>query len=293
MQPVIVLALIATAGAVSPVQKVIELLDDCKGKVAKDLAAEAAVMEEYTTFCDDESKEKGYAIETASREIGELTAAIEDAKATILAKTDELSTLGSVLGAKDKELADAQGVRSAKNAEFVAAEKELVKSVDECSRAVVALEKGMAFLQGGRKREAKKQMKAVKEAMSTVLAAIAIDTDSTRRLKSFIQSSTSDSEDNELSLHQPQAKQVAYESKSGGIIQTVKEMQAKAEGELSELRKKEMADAHEFKMLESSLTGEISHSKGKLGAATKAKAEGEETQSTAEGDLAETEKTKA
>merc|ERR1719443_1299334 len=54
-----------------------------------------------------------------------------------------------------------------------------------------------------------------------------------------------------------------------------------------------MADAHEFKMLESSLTSEISHNKEKLSAATKAKAEGEETQATAEGDLAETTKTKA
>merc|ERR1719252_5903 len=104
------LVLIATAGAVSPVQKVIELLDECKAKVAKDLAAEVTVMEEYTTFCDDEAKEKGYAIETASREIGELGAAIEDAKATIIAKTDEISELGNLLGAKDKELADAQAV---------------------------------------------------------------------------------------------------------------------------------------------------------------------------------------
>merc|ERR1719389_1041575 len=120
MQNIIVLALISSVGAVSPVQKVIELLDDCKGKVAKDLAAEAAVMEEYTTFCDDESKEKGYAIETSTREIGELGAAIEDAKATILEKTDEMSTLASVLGAKDKELAYATAVRSAKNEEFVA-----------------------------------------------------------------------------------------------------------------------------------------------------------------------------
>merc|ERR1719460_3072260 len=151
----------------------------------------------------------------------------------------------------------------------------------------------MALLQGGRKREAKQQLKAVKSAMSTVLAAIAIDTDSTRKLKSFLQQSTADTEDNELSLHQPQAKQVAYESKSGGIIQTVKDMQAKAESELSDLRKKEMADAHEFKMVEQGLTGEIDHSKEKLSSATKAKASAEETQSTSEGDLAETTKTKA
>merc|ERR1719324_287557 len=95
---------------------------------------------------------------------------------------------------------------------------------------------------------------------------------------SFLQQNTADTDD--LSLHsalaQPQAKMVAYESKSGGIIQTVKDMQAKAEEELSALRKKEMGEAHEFKVLEQGLTGEIEHGKEKLSAATKAKAADEE-----------------
>jgi hypothetical protein len=278
---------------VSPVQKVIELLGECKAKVKKDLAAEAQVMEEYTTFCDDELKEKGYAIETAKREIGDLMATIEDSKATITEKTDEIAELGTLISAKEKELAEATEVRKGKNEEFVAAEKELVKSVDECSRAVVALEKGMALMQGGRKREAKNVLKAVKSAMNSVLASIAIDTDSSRKLKSFIQQSSSDSDENDLTLRQPQAKQVAYESKSGGLIEAVKEMQAKAEAELSDLRKAEMADAHEFKMLEQSLSGEISHNQNKLSDATKAKAGAEETLATSEGDLVATKKTKA
>merc|ERR1719515_695420 len=46
-------------------------------------------------------------------------------------------------------------------------------------------------------------------------------------------------------------------------------------------------------MLESGLNSEIEHGKEKLSAATKAKAAAEETQSKAEGDLAETSKTKA
>jgi len=73
----------------------------------------------------------------------------------------------------------------------------------------------------------------------------------------------------------------------------VKEMQAKAEAELSELRKKETADAHEFKMLESSLTGEIKHNNEKHGAATKAKAAAEETLSSSQEEQVATEKTKA
>merc|ERR1719316_1637601 len=289
----LVLPALVAVESVSPVQKVIELLGECKAKVKKDLAAEATVMEEYTTFCDDELKEKGYAIETAGREIGDLMATIEDSKATITEKTDEIATLGTLIAAKEKELADATAVRKGENGEFVAAEKELVKSIDECSRAVVALEKGMAFLQGGRKREAKEQLKAVKMAMTDILAAIAIDTDSTRKLKSFIQTANTDSDEDDLTLKQPQAKQVAYESKSGGIIEAVKEMQAKAEGELSELRKGEMASAHEFKMLEQSLTGEISHNQDKASSATKAKAAAEETLATSEGDLVATKKTKA
>merc|ERR1719191_1645593 len=104
-------------------------------------------MEEYATFCDDELKEKGYAIQTAEREILDLSATIEDSKATILEKEDEVSSLGTAIAGKEKELYEATEARKAKNTEFVAAEKELVKSVDECSRAVIALEKGMSFAQ--------------------------------------------------------------------------------------------------------------------------------------------------
>merc|ERR1719262_694942 len=54
-----------------------------------------------------------------------------------------------------------------------------------------------------------------------------------------------------------------------------------------------MTDAHEFKMLDQSLSGEVSHNEGKLSAATKAKAGAEETLATSEEDLVATKKTKA
>merc|ERR1719443_1157464 len=132
----------------------------------------------------------------------------------------------------------------------------------------------------GRRREAKKELEGVKLALSSVINAVNIDLESSRKLKSFLQQQQGSADTDDLSLHnalaQPQAKMVAYESKSGGIIQTVKDMQAKAEEELSALRKKEMGDAHEFKVLEQGLNGEIEHGKEKLSAATKTKAAAEE-----------------
>jgi len=141
----------------------------------------------------------------------------------------------------------------------------------------------------------KAQLDAVRSAITNIIASISINTESSRKLKSFLQqtSASGDADDLSLKNFQPQAKMVAYESKSGGILQTVKDMQSKAESELSDLRKKEMGEAHNFKVLEQGLNGEIAHSMDKLSAAKSAKSAAAETQGTAEGDLAETSKTKA
>merc|ERR1719473_2278445 len=301
MKAVCVLLLVlgaAEAEKGSPVQKVIELLDEMKAKIESDLEAESAAMEEYLAFCDDETKEKANAMKTADATIENLNAIIEESKATISAKDDEVATLGTTISDKTTELGKVTSVREEENADFVAAEKELVKSVDECARAAAALEKGLSLMQmrGGNKaarKQMKKQLLAVKNAMQTILQAAWVEVSSAKKLQSLLQQSESSTDDESLSLHQPQAKQVAYESKSGVIVDMIKEMQGKAEEELSALRKKEMTATHEFKMLEQGLTNEITHSKEALGAATSAKAQAAEDQAKAEGDLVEVTKTKS
>merc|ERR1719487_788155 len=116
----VAILLLAHAAAVSPVQKVVELLDECKAKVQKDLDLEAKGMEEYTTFCDDELKDKGYAIETAARSIEDLSATVEDAKAQIVELSDEISTLGTNIAALEKALYATTKVRDGQHEDFVA-----------------------------------------------------------------------------------------------------------------------------------------------------------------------------
>merc|ERR1719387_2975223 len=282
----------ASAAAVSPIQKVVQLLDECKAKVQKDLDAEAKAMEEYLSFCDDELKDKGYAIETATRSIEELGATIEDAKAQIQELGDEISTLGTTMAEKEKELMEATKVREAQHEDFVAAEKELLTSIDQLSRAAAILKRGMSFAQTP---QGKKKIGAVVSALQNILEAEWVDMRSKRSLQSFLQQAAKakDAEDDDLSLDQPQAKQVAYESSSGGIVKTVEEMQGKAEDQLADLRKKEMADAQDFAMLESGLNDEITHGKDKLSTAAKDKAANEQMLSDAEEKLVETKKSKA
>merc|ERR1719272_1848743 len=80
---------------VSPVQKVIQLLDENKVKITNDLAAEEKEMGEYSEFCDKESTTKGYAVKDAVRKIGDLGAAITDCDSKIPMYEDSIATLGS------------------------------------------------------------------------------------------------------------------------------------------------------------------------------------------------------
>jgi len=288
----VLFCLVQSVSAGSAIQKVVELLDECKAKVQKDLDAETKSMEEYTAFCDDELKDKGYAIETAARAIEDLTATVDSSTANIGELSDEIATLGTTNAAKSKELADATKVREAGNADFVAAEKELVKSIDELSRAATVLKRGMSFAQTP---QGKKKMNAVVAGLKNIIEAEWVDVGSKRKLKSFLQAAAQakEDEDDDLSLTQPQAKMVAYESSSGSIVKTIEEMQGKAEDTLSDLRKKEMGDAQTFAMLEQGLKDEISHGEEKLSTATKSKAANEQAKEDASGKLVETTKSKA
>merc|ERR1719337_380060 len=252
-------------------------------------------MTEYTAFCDDELKDKGYAIETAGRSIGDLSATIDSSTANIGELSDEIATLGTTIAAKSKELADATKVREGQAADFQAAEKELVKDIDMLGRAATVLKRELSFAQTGQTAKHAKKIGAVVSALKQMIDAEWVDVGSKRKLRSFLQSAAQAKEDadDDLSFTQPQAKQVAYESSSGGIVKTIEEMQGKAEDTLSDLRKKEMSDAQEFAMLEQGLKDEISHGEEKLSTATKSKAANAEAKEDASGKLVETEKSKA
>merc|ERR1719386_336700 len=150
----------------------------------------------------------------------------------------------------------------------------------------------MSFVQTANGR---KKLKPMTNALSQMVDAEWVDVSSKRKLKSFLQAAAQakEDEDDDLSFTQPQAKMVAYESSSGGIVKTIEEMQGKAEDTLSALRKKEMSDAQAFSMLEAGLNDEISHGGEKLSTAKSSKGANEQAKEEASGKLVETEKSKA
>merc|ERR1719434_32607 len=83
----------ALGGRISPVQKVIQLIDEFAAKVTKEAEEEAKVFEEYAKYCDDEATAKDYAIKDSKEAIEELTATVTDSKAVIESEEAKVSDL--------------------------------------------------------------------------------------------------------------------------------------------------------------------------------------------------------
>lgn len=277
--------LVSMAAASAPIDKVIQLLTELKGKVQSDLENEAKAMKEYAEFCDDEITEKGFSIKTAASDIERFQAVIEESASKITEYESVIADSGSAVAKKQGELASAKSVRKAENDDFRAAEKELVDSIDMLSRAVVVLKRGLSLVQGGGKGNA--EINNVVKALSAIVESSWVDPKQASKVKAFLEA------DDELTLKQPQAVTKAYESKSGGIVETIQDMKDKASDNLNSLRREETAAKHSFEMLAQSLNDAIANLEKTIAEATSGKGATEEAKGKAEGDLAKTQEVKA
>jgi len=284
------LFLLLTAAAVSPVQKVIQLLDELKGKVESDLANEEKLMEEYTSWCDEEANEKEDAITSSKRTIGDLMATIEDGKATIGSLTASIDELTSKISADEKDLTESTDIRKSEHEVFVSAEKELTDTVDSLERSIMTLKNNLGFLQTGR---AKQALGAMTSSLQKIVEASWVNSHQKKVLQSLLQTGSADSDSDEDLEFQPQGKVEAYASQSSGILDTLADMQEKAEESLSGTRKDEMEAAHAFALLKQGLEDEIKVAKKQLSEATQTRSTTEEEQHSASSSLAETEETLA
>jgi chromosome segregation ATPase len=280
--------LLCLAGAVSPVQKVIQLLDDLKGKVEADLAREGDLMAEYTTWCDEESNSKQDAITSSKRTVGDLMATIEDSKGQIATLTSTVEEVTGKISSSESDLSKATDIRNKEKDDFNAAEKELVDTVDSLSRATSVLKRNLGLMQTP---QAKKDISLLTSSLSKVVEASWVTEHDRAAVQALLQSQDQD-EDEDLSLA-PQATAASYGGHSDGILDTLSDMQDKAESSLSGTRKTEMETAHAYAMLKQGLEDEIAVLKKQLSEATQQKSVQEETLHQAEGDLATTQKTLA
>jgi len=280
--------------SVNPLGKVIELLTSLEAKIIKEGEVEAKAYKEYMEWCDDASKNAAFEIETAKTKKSELEATISKCAGDIEASTSKIEDLAASISSDEGDLKNATLIREKEKADFIAAEKELMDTVDTIDRAISILEREMA------KNPALMQVdtssfKALLQSLGTVIDAAALSGNDKKKLVALVQSQSqsedaeeqkADAEQTLMAVGAPDP--AAYKTHSTNIVDVLEDLKDKAEAELSDLRKAETNTAHNYDMLKSSLEASIANGEKNLDEEKAAKGAAEEEKATAEGDLATT-----
>eukprot|EP00747_Dinoflagellata_sp_TGD_P159488 gnl/TRDRNA2_/TRDRNA2_177898_c0_seq1.p1 gnl/TRDRNA2_/TRDRNA2_177898_c0~~gnl/TRDRNA2_/TRDRNA2_177898_c0_seq1.p1 ORF type:complete len:701 (-),score=242.16 gnl/TRDRNA2_/TRDRNA2_177898_c0_seq1:124-2130(-) len=268
----------ASADQMSPVGKVLSMIDEMETKLIKEGEEEQKIYNEFSEYCEDTSRELQYEIKSATAEVDELKATIEKETATMTSLATEIDELAASVAEDEKELADGTAIRKSEAADFAAEEKELSETMASLQRAIGVMEKdakaGAAFVQI-------KGAEGFAKALSAVISASSLSASDGAKLTALVQSSTQEDDDDE----EVDAQSTAGQSKDEGIVELLENLLEKASTKLSDLRKKEESAVSNFKMTEQSLKQEIGYASHNLETAKKDSSASAEAKAAAEGDL--------
>jgi len=158
--------------------------------------------------------------------------------------------LAGSIAAGESELKEATAIREKEVADFGAAEGELVDTIDTLGRAIGILSKEMAKNPAAFAQMKTEGAASLAKALEVVLDAAAFPSQDQAKLTALVQAQQSEDAD-DLAFGAPSA--AAYKTHSSGILDVLEDLKEKAEGQLSDLRKAESNNRHNFEMLKQSL----------------------------------------
>jgi len=256
---------------VTPVQKVIQLLEGMAAKGKSEKHDEQVQFAAYKQFCDDTTVEKQRSIKEANEQI-------ESLKADIFKYTTDAAQLAKEIAEHEADIATWTGdskaatkVRDIEKADYDALHKDYSESVDALERAIAVLKK-----QGYDRKQAS-SLTQVKSLMSLKM----IPQSAKQALDAFLQQ---DPEGLEVSA--PEA--YGYEFQSHGVIEMLEKLLDKFITERTDLEKTEMNAKHAYDMLIQDLTAQIGQATDDRDSKSEAKAKALQAKAGAEGDLTDT-----
>ena len=273
MRSLFLLSLVV-AVEVTPVQKVIQLLNGMAEKGKKEKHEEQVQFAAYKQFCDDTTTEKQRAIKEATAEMERLSASIQKAEADAATLAKEIAGLDEDISVWEGDKKAATEVRELENADYLTTHKDYSESVDALERAVAVL-----------KKQAYDRTQAELVQVKQVAEAPLIPEHAKKVIGAFLaQGDELGSQD--LDVTAPEAN--AYEFQSQGVIDMLEKLHDKFEDERTDLEKEESNARHAYEMLVQDLTAQITTASEDREAKAREKASKLQQAAEEKGDLADT-----
>merc|ERR1719506_1023817 len=226
--------LTAYAAAVTPVQKVITMMEEMSAKGKAEKEAEVVVYQEYMKWCDKTTFQKSVAIRDGKLAVEQGTAAAGKAKADAEAAADKIVEFNANIKAWALQKAESTKEREIEHADYETEHTEFTENIDAMTDAMAVIAASTqpvgALLQG----DANSDLAGAWERLTQKLPA-----NDRQELMSFLQ------------VDAPQAASNAFESSdpTGGVQDAVGKLKERIEGKRADLEKEETETKFAFETL--------------------------------------------
>jgi len=216
----------ASSLEVTPVQKVVALMEGMLEKGKSEKHDEQVQFASYKQFCDDTTTEKTRAIAEATETIDVLKADIQQYSAKAALLTKEIAGLDEDVSIWNGDIKAATSVRKIEKTDYDAMNKDYSESVDALQRAIAVL-----------KKQAYDRKQSASLAQVSALKDLKLIPDSAKKtLDLFLQQGEDD--DESLAVTAPEAN--GYEFQSSGVVEMLEKLLDKFIDERTTLQKEEM-----------------------------------------------------
>merc|ERR1719487_353970 len=151
-------------------------------------------FKEFFQWCDSASQNLNNDIKTGKTKQEKLTAKIGELTSDIEVGNSKIEELSAAISTNDGELSDATAVREKEHADFAAAEKELVETVDTLDRAVSIISTEMAKNPAALAQIDSSNMNTLLSGLGAVVDAAGFTDRDQQKLTALIQSQQEDSD---------------------------------------------------------------------------------------------------
>jgi len=263
----------SVAVAVTPVQKVIQLLDANLSKGKQEKHDEEVRFAAFSSWCEDTDAGKAHDIKNAAARIEQLNADIAkaDSDATVLGQ--EYAALQAQIGSWEADHKAASDIRAKEHGDYLATHQDYSESIDAIDRAVATL------------KHRDVDVKQAAALIQMVTATKKVNFAQARQLQKLLQ------EPDYLARSAPKAN--AYEFQSGGVVEMLEKLKDKFVEERRTLEKEETNARHSFEVLAQQLTDEIGAATATAADKSAQKAKREADSGAASQELADTSRDKA
>jgi len=238
----LLMALLAApqAEAVTPVQKVIELMTGMVEKGKKEKHDEQVQFAAYKQFCDDTTVEKTRLIAEANQKMEALQADIEKYQDTAARLTNEIAKHDDDIATWTGDLKASSSVRDIEHNDYMDTNKDYGESIQ-------ALKEGIKTV--GAKNHDVAQAAA---SLAQVSVSPLLSPESKKEIDAFLVQGQQDLDEN-LAVSNQQPEAAAYSSATSGLIDMLKKLVEKFQDEQTELQRVETEARQAYELLEQDL----------------------------------------